>query len=133
MLNMHGVLPPLMYGALSALMAFGTAAVCSAQVATIDIKASPEIYKEVAGNDQYRIVEGIWKAGQRDAFHSHPRLMFYWATDCTGRMYFPDGTTREITVKAGDHGTQEAIASHSVENRGTSECRIVMFEPREPD
>jgi quercetin dioxygenase-like cupin family protein len=100
------------------------------QVAPIDIKASPEVYKEIAGNDQYRMVETVWKPGQRDQFHSHPRMLFYWMTDCSLRMYLPDGTTQHIDIKAGHAGIQDTISSHSVENRGPSECRIVMFEPR---
>ncbi len=133
MLKMRPALPSLLYGTLSVAAALGLAGMGQAQVMPPDNKASPDIYKEIAGNDQYRMVEGIWKPGQRDNFHSHPRLMFYWVTDCTARMYFPDGTTQEITVKAGEHGTQDAIASHSVENRGTAQCRVLMFEPREAD
>jgi hypothetical protein len=120
-----------------ALVAFGSLGTTLAQpttrVAPYDNKASPDIYKEVAGNDQYRMVEGIWKPGQRDQFHSHPRMMYYWATDCSVRWHDPDGTSRDFEVKAGAHGTQDAVVSHSLENRGTSECRIVMFEPKLPD
>jgi hypothetical protein len=133
MLKMRRVLPSFLRGALSVAAAFGAAAVCQAQVAPPDNKASPDIYKEVAGNDQYRVVEGVWKPGQRDDFHSHPRMLFYWATDCSMRWYLPDGTTQDFDVKAGRAGVQDAIVSHSVENRGGSECRVVMFEPREPD
>jgi hypothetical protein len=121
------------YGVLSALAAFGAAGTSMAQVAPRDNVASPDVYKEIAGNDQYRMVEGIWKPGQRDQFHSHPRMLWYWATDCSMRWYLPDGTTHDITVTAGQAGAQDAIKSHSVENRGTSECRIVMFEPRSPE
>ena len=133
MLKMKRVPPSLLYGALSLAAAFAVTGACNAQVAPPDVQASPETYKEVAGNDQYRVVEGIWKPGQRDAFHSHPRMLWYWATDCSIRQYLPDGTTHDSIVTAGHAGVQEAIASHSVENRGTSECRIVMFEPRSPD
>lgn len=125
------------FGVLPALTAFGVVGTSLAQpttaVAPSDIKASPDVYKEIAGNDLYRMVEGVWKPGQRDNFHSHPRMMFYWATDCSMRRYSPDGTTPQDTdVKAGEHGIQDAVVSHSVENRGKSDCRIVMFEPRLP-
>ena len=126
-----------MFNLLSALVGFGSVGTALAQpttpVAPSDLKASPDVYKEIGGNDQYRMVEGVWKPGQRDNFHSHPRMMFYWATDCSMRRYSPDGTTPHDTdIKAGDHGIQDAIVSHSVENRGKSDCRIVMFEPRLP-
>jgi len=121
-----------MCGVLAAFAALGAVGTSLAQLAPPDNKASPNIYKEVAGNDQYRVVEGTWKPGQRDNFHSHPRMMFYWATDCSMRWYLPDGTTHDIDVKAGEAGVQDQIMSHSVQNRGTSECRVVMFEPRVP-
>lgn len=133
MLKISKALPSLLHGSLSVAAALGLAGICQAQVAPPDNKASPDIYKEIAGNDQYRMVEGVWKPGQRDAFHSHPRMLWYWATDCSIRWYLPDGTTHDIDVRAGQAGAQDATASHSVENRGTSECRIVMFEPREAD
>ncbi len=132
MLKKRHVMKPIACAALSALAGFGAIEACQAQVAPIDIKASPDIYKEIAGNDQYRMVEGIWKPGQRDDFHSHPRMLFYWATDCSMRWYLPDGTTQDVDVKAGRAGVQDTVV-HSVQNRGTSECRVVMFEPREPD
>jgi len=129
---MRKVNKTLAFAAFSAVAAFGVAEACKAQAAPIDIKASPDIYKEVAGNDQYRVVEGVFKPGQRDNFHSHPRMLFYWATDCSMRWYLPDGSTQDIEVKAGRAGVQDTVV-HSVENRGASECRVVMFEPRAVD
>jgi len=131
-----GVLRLAVCGVLPALVWFGAVgtslAQSTTQVAPLEIKASPDVYREIAGNDQYRMVEAVWKPGQRDAFHSHPKQMYYWVTACSLRAYLPDGTTRIIEVSAGQAGVQDPIPSHSVENLGTSECRGVLFEPREP-
>jgi hypothetical protein len=103
------------------------------QVAPPDFKVSPDGYKVVAQTDQYRVIEGTWKPGQRDEFHSHPKAFYYWTTDCSLRSYLPDGTTQDFVVMAGRAGEQYAIPSHSLQNVGKSECRVVMFEPSVPD
>ena len=95
-----------------------------------DFAASPEVYKALAENEQYRIVEGTWKPGQRDAFHSHPAMLYYWVTPCSLRAYLPDGATRDFSVAAGQSGSQAPIASHAVENVSALECKIVMFESK---
>lgn len=100
------------------------------QVVAPDFAASPDVYKVRAENDQYRIVEAIWKSGQRDTFHSHPTMLYYWVTPCSLRAYLPDGTTRDLSVAAGQAGSQPPIASHALENVSTSECKIVMFESK---
>lgn len=115
---------------LSALVACGATRPLLAQTAPPDFKAAPDIYKVVAESEQYRLVEGTWKPGQRDEIHSHPRMMFYWVTDCSMRWYLPSGETRDLNVKAGHAGTQEPIASHSVQNVGASECKVIMVETK---
>ena len=116
----------LLIGALLA----SVAGASTGQVVAPDFTASPDVYKVRAENEQYRVVEGTWKPGQRDAFHSHPAMLYYWVTPCSLRAYLPDGATREFSVVAGQAGSQAPIASHAVENVSTSECKIVMFESK---
>ena len=49
-------------------------------------EASPDIYKIVAQDDQYLTIEVMWKPGQRDQFHSHPKSLSYRVTDCNLRI-----------------------------------------------
>lgn len=95
--------------------------------------ASPDVYRIVAENDEYVIVEVTWKPGQRDRFHSHPAAAVYYLTDCNGRGHFPDGKTVESIRKAGTARVQGPIASHSVENIGKSDCKLIMFERKSID
>jgi hypothetical protein len=118
------------YSALSMLAALGVAGTSMAQIVASDFAASPDVYKIRAENDQYRVVEGIWKPGQRDQFHAHPAMGYYWATDCSVRLHLPEGTNRDATLSAGTAGVQVAVASHSVENVGKADCKIVMFESK---
>jgi beta-alanine degradation protein BauB len=117
-------------GVLCALAILGFHGACMAQPVAQDFVASPDVYRVRAENDQFRVVEGVWKPGQRDQFHSHPAMGYYWVTDCSVRWHMPDGSTREFNIAAGAVGVQTPVASHAVENIGKAECRVVMFEQR---
>jgi beta-alanine degradation protein BauB len=108
-----------------------SATVQAQPVAPPSFVASPEVYRVVAENDQYRVVLVSWKPGQRDASHAHPAAATYFLTDCVLRFFAPDGSRRDVLPKAGYAVVQEAIASHQVENVGPAECRLVMFEPKQ--
>jgi quercetin dioxygenase-like cupin family protein len=113
-----------------AFAAMGASGASMAQEVGRDFVAAPDVYKVRSENDQLRMVDGTWQPGQRDAFHSHPAMGYYWVTGCALRFHLPNGVTRDDTVAIGQAGVQAPIASHSVENLGKTECRIVMFESK---
>jgi len=93
--------------------------------------ASPDVYKVIAENEQYRMILATWKPGQRDAWHSHgPTVGNYFLTDCHLRAHTPDGKSVENQRNAGFASVSGRVASHSVENIGSSECRVILFEPK---
>jgi hypothetical protein len=112
------------------LVVLGAIATAAAQVAPRSFVASPDVYKVVAENEQYLVIEVTWKPGQRDQFHSHPVAGTYWLTDCAVRVHAPDGTFQESSRTAGRAGVQSPIASHSFENISKADCRLIMFEPK---
>jgi len=70
-----------------------------------------------------------WKKGVHDKVHSHPVPSFvYSLTDCMLRIYEADGKTREINDKAGKVQAAPVTPSHSTENIGADECRVVFVE-----
>ena len=91
--------------------------------------ASPDIYKVLAQNDQFQVIDVRWQPGQRDVMHSHPASGVYYLTDCQLRLHAPDGTSRDVAPKAGMAITQPPIPAHVLENIGAADCRLVMFEP----
>ncbi|MFO1328849.1 MAG: hypothetical protein U1F56_15935 [Rubrivivax sp.] len=93
-------------------------------------EASPDVYKVLAEDGRYRVIEATWKPGQRDQVHAHPPAAAYPLTDCRLRSQHGVGYVTTFNVKAGVGSVQEAVVAHSVENVGTSDCRIIMFEPR---
>lgn len=91
--------------------------------------ASPDIYRVLAQNDQFKVIAVTWKPGQKDVLHSHPANAVYYLTDCSLRLYAMDGSYRDAQPKAGAAIVQAAIPGHVLENVGTADCRLVMFEP----
>lgn len=111
---------------------FATPLAVWAQAAPRSFTASPEVYKVIAENEQYRVVEATWKPGQRDNWHSHggAALAHYNVTGCHARLHTPDGKFREINSKAGRAAIRTRGPSHSFENVGKTECKVVFFEPK---
>lgn len=116
-------------GAIAPFLAF--AGFAYAQDGPRSFVASPDVYKIVAQNDQYLVIEATWAPGKRDEFHSHPVGAVYWLTACKTRNSAPDGRSRESEIRAGmSFIVQEPVASHSVQNIGESECKMVLFEQK---
>ena len=117
--------------ALAALAALVAAGAAAAQTVPHSLAASPDIYKVIAENDQYRVIEVTWQPGQRDQPHSHPASAVYYTMDCTLRGYDAKGSRLgERAVKAGTAIVQAPIAAHMLENVGPTACKLIMFEPR---
>jgi hypothetical protein len=105
------------------------AAAAIAQTVPLSFKASPDVYKVLAENEQFRVIQATWKPGQKDIQHSHPAVAAYRLTDCTTRITGADGKVlAEGTGKAGAAVLQDAIGSHSLENTGTADCQILLVE-----
>ncbi len=115
------------HGALSLGFAIGGAV--HAQTVPRSFVASPDIYKVIAQNDQYKVIAVTWKPGQKDVLHGHPANAVYYLTDCSLRIHAQNGTVRQAEVQAGSAIVQVAIPGHILENVGAADCRLIMFEP----
>lgn len=124
-------LSPFVSSGLFALTLLGTTGFAVAQAVPHSLVASPDIYKVIAENEQYRVIEVTWKPGQRDQVHSHPASAVFYPMDCTLRGF--DSSGAEIGSRLNQAGTaivQRLISAHSVENVGKADCRLIMFEPK---
>ena len=90
--------------------------------------ASPDVYRVIAENDKTKVVLATWKPGQRDNWHSHPATAVYFLTDCEARVFNPDGKFTDVRPRAGGAVVQAPIPSHSFENRGSGECKMIIVE-----
>jgi hypothetical protein len=116
-------------GALVALVM--SAAQAQAPTVPHALAASPDIYKVIAENDKYRVIEATWQPGQRDKLHSHPDSAVYYPMDCMLRAFGANGELLGQSLRlAGTALVQIPIPAHSIENAGTTVCKLVMFEPK---
>ena len=93
--------------------------------------ASPEVYRILAENDQFRVIEATWQPGQEDNFHSHtPDRVSLYQTDCTLRLTNADGSSRVGKPKAGTAKarTGKPVKSHKAKNLGDQVCVIRIVE-----
>jgi hypothetical protein len=117
-------------GILACTMAFGVGPV-AAEDAPIASDATPEVYKIIAENDQFRVLQATWQPGQEDNFHSHVAdRVSVFHTDCSLRLTNPDGTHRDAKPKFGKARarTGKPMASHKAKNTGDSVCIITIVE-----
>ena len=102
-----------------------------AQAAPRSFAASPNVYKVIAENEQYRVIEATWKPGQRDVWHSHGTIVAsYSLTPCKFRLHTPDGKFTESESIPGRARITSVAPVHSFENIGTTECKSIHFEPK---
>lgn len=94
-------------------------------------KATPEVYKLVTENKQWRVIRATWQPGQEDNFHSHPgdRVSLF-QTDCKLRLSKPDGKFKDVSPKAGKAKarTGKPVNSHKAKNMGDKPCVITIVE-----
>jgi hypothetical protein len=92
-------------------------------------EASPDIYHVLAENEISRLLLGIWAPDARDEWHGHPPTSVFYVMDCHVRVFFPDGSQRDLQRIAGTGRVRSRpVSKHSVQNIGTEECRIVLTE-----
>ena len=94
-------------------------------------EASPEVYKVLAENKQWRGIQATWQPGQEDTFHNHPgdRVSVY-QTDCKLRLSKPDGKFKDVSPRAGTAKarTGKPVKSHKAKNIGDKVCVINIIE-----
>lgn len=64
--------------------------------------ADPDRYTAEFENDAVRIVRIRYGAGEESVMHHHPDSVAVFLTDHLVEMKMPDGSTEEISAKAGD-------------------------------
>ncbi len=91
-------------------------------------EASPDMYKVIGEDKNFRVILATWKPGQSDAMHSHAGdLTNYTLTECQLKGVAPDGKGGELTRKKGTVGFNTASV-HQVTNTGSNECVLLIVE-----
>ncbi len=102
-----------------------------AQNAPPSYQADPSVYKVIFEDANFRVIEAVRKAGVKDKPHSHPvPSVIYNVTDCSSKLYNPDGKVVENNAKADTAIAGPIIASHQAENVGTADCKQIFVEKK---
>lgn len=101
-----------------------------AQEAKPSYEADPSTYKVIFENQNFRVIEATWKAGQTDKPHTHPiPSVIYNLTGCTLKLHNADGKVREATSKPGTANAAPIVLKpHTAENVGSTDCRAIIVE-----
>lgn len=94
-------------------------------------EASPEVYKTIAENAQWRVMEATWQPGQEDNFHSHTAdRVSIFKTNCKLRLSKPNGKFKDVKPRAGKAKarTGKPVKAHKATNTGNNVCKIVIVE-----
>ncbi len=106
-----------------------TSFAAAAQTAPPTYQSDPAVYKVIFEDQNFRVIAATWPKGLHDKAHSHPvPSVVYSLTDCVIRLHAPDGTTRDFTNKAGAAQAAPITPSHTAENIGPGECRLLFVE-----
>ena len=91
------------------------------------VKVAPKNCKVLLDNDRVRVVRVVTKPGEKLGMHSHPANIVYSMTSGKAKFTSADGKTEERELKAGQAVWSDAV-THSTENVGTSESRVLVIE-----
>jgi hypothetical protein len=117
--------------AAAVILATASTAVLAQEAAAPTYQADPEVYKVIFEDSNFRVIEANRKAGVHDKTHGHPVPgVIYFVTDCHDRLYDADGKTSESATKAGTARAVPVIASHSAENIGPADCKVIIVEKK---
>jgi mannose-6-phosphate isomerase-like protein (cupin superfamily) len=90
-------------------------------------KVSPDNYRLLLEDGDYRMVEMSLPAGTSDIEHSHPNEMVYFITGGKARIHLTDGKFVELEIPDG-HVMKHEPWAHRVENIGATHIKAVLFE-----
>lgn len=65
-------------------------------------KVDPDHYQVAFEDDRVRVVKVSYGPGEESVMHSHPQQVAVFLTDAEVRFEYPDGTTEDVEVKAGE-------------------------------
>lgn len=119
----------------TALLAFSLVSGATTALAGGDVPnaavASPKVYKVIAENAQWRVLQATWQPGETDNFHSHTAdRVSIFPMDCKLRLINADGSFKDVAPKAGHAKarTGKPVKAHKAKNIGDKVCTLQIVE-----
>ena len=94
------------------------------------VTATPDVYKVLHENEQIRVLEVTYQAGQRENWHGHPRYLVYVVDPGEGKIRIENdkGELHEYDLKAGQHLLTGPVEKHRGTNPGSVPIRVLAIE-----
>lgn len=105
--------------------------IATASFAQDPLEVGPDVYKFKFENERVRVMDVTFAPGASIAMHSHPDHFAYVLSGGTLILSYPDGSSKEANVKAGDLLWMDA-ESHAAQNPGDAELKLLVVELKEP-
>jgi beta-alanine degradation protein BauB len=93
-------------------------------------RVASDVYKLVMENDRARVFDVRFNPGQKAEMHGHPDHIVYVLSDYTLDLTLPDGSTKEVPLKAGQTIWMEA-GPHAAKNIGKTVGHALVIELKE--
>ena len=94
-------------------------------------KVNPEMNNVLTDTTLLRATIATLEPGKKSEFHTHPASYFYALTDCKLKVYYSDGQSEILEVKAGDSGYGDPEKPHQTENVGGKTAKFLLIELKE--
>jgi quercetin dioxygenase-like cupin family protein len=91
------------------------------------VKVAPNQYRLAFNNDRVRVLDVTIKPGGKSPMHSHPDYVVYAMGPAKAKFTAADGTTREVTMKAGECRWIKG-ETHAAENTGKTDIHVLNIE-----
>src|SRR3989338_6345551 len=105
--------------------------IAGAACAQDPLEVGPDVYKFKFENERVRVMDVTFAPGASIAMHSHPDHFAYVLAGGKLILSYPDGSSKEADVKAGDLLWMDA-ESHAAQNPGDAELKLLVVELKEP-
>ena len=94
------------------------------------LEVAPGMYSLIFQNDRVRVMQVVFKPGEKIAKHSHPDHFVYVLEGGKVKISHPDGTSMDADFKVGQVVWIPA-ETHWAENLGTTQVKLLVTELKE--
>jgi quercetin dioxygenase-like cupin family protein len=91
------------------------------------VKVDPNHYKVEFENAQVRVLRVKVGPGEKSIMHRHPNAVAIFVTDVNGKFTFPNGTSQDVSRKAGETLWTPAT-THQPENTSDQPFEVILVE-----
>jgi quercetin dioxygenase-like cupin family protein len=95
------------------------------------VKIDPAMNQILADTTLLRATVATIEPGKVSGLHTHWAFYFYALTDCRLKVYYEDGQTEVLELKAGDSGYGNPEKPHRTENMGDKTAKFLLVELKE--